>query len=301
MIQVLTHNILPVFAMLALGYGLGRSKTLSPDEARTLNRIAFLVFQPALIFPLIAGLDLSRFDFRALGVYVACQVVAFLIAYTTARVVFGREHLESWLLAMAVTFVNTLLYIWPISYLIYGEAAALPITAIVAWDSAFSFAFFIISMELMAGGRGGGARDAIRRVASNPILIAIVAGMIVVATGTQVPIPVLTAAEFAGAAAAPLTLLALGIMLSTQALTPQPVVIAIAALKLVAFPALVFAAMTLFLPGNAWTQLFTLAAAGPSGAMAFALALLYNVRTDCIAPVIIWTSVLSLFSLALLA
>lgn len=300
MIHVLTHNILPVFAMLALGYALGRSKTASPDEARTLNRIAFLIFQPALIFPLIAGLDLDGFDVRALSVYVACQIVAFLIAYATARVLFAREHLESWLLAMAVVFVNTLLYIWPISFLIYGEAAALPITAIVAWDSAFSFAFFIISMELMAG-RGGGARNAVKRIVTNPILLAILAGIAVILTGVTVPQPLLTAADFAGAAAAPLTLIALGIMLSTQALTPQPAVIAISLLKLAAFPALVFGAMALFLPGNAWTDLFTLAAAGPSGAMAFALALLYNVRTDCIAPVIIWTSVLSLLSLALLA
>ena len=35
--------------------------------------------------------------------------------------------------------------------------------------------------------------------------------------------------------------------------------------------------------------------------MAFALALLYGVRTDAITPVIIWTSFLSLIPLALLA
>ena len=54
-------------------------------------------------------------------------------------------------------------------------------------------------------------------------------------------------------------------------------------------------------PGNGWTDLFVLNAAGPSGAMAFALALLYGVRTDAIAPVIVWTSTLSLISLSFLA
>ena len=49
------------------------------------------------------------------------------------------------------------------------------------------------------------------------------------------------------------------------------------------------------------STLLVLAAAGPSGAMAFALALLHGVRTDQIAPVVIWTSVLSLMSLAWLA
>ena len=51
MLHVLTHNILPVFAMLALGFLMGRTGKASVEEARAANRIAFLVFQPALIFP----------------------------------------------------------------------------------------------------------------------------------------------------------------------------------------------------------------------------------------------------------
>ena len=50
-----------------------------------------------------------------------------------------------------------------------------------------------------------------------------------------------------------------------------------------------------------WDNMLLLNSAGPSGAMAFALALLYNVKTSTIAPVIIWTSIMSLVTLALLA
>ncbi len=90
-------------------------------------------------------------------------------------------------------------------------------------------------------------------------------------------------------------------ILSQQNLRPTPVVAAISALKLVVFPALVFVALAAAGVSARWHDLFTLTAAGPSGAMAFALALLHGVRTDAIAPVIIWTSVLSLLSLAWLA
>jgi predicted permease len=200
---------------------------------------------------------------------------------------------------MAVIFVNSLLYIWPISYLIYGEQAALPITAIVALDASITFAFFIISMELMAGtGATGGA---FKRITTNPVLIAIMLGVVLNAVAIPVPDPVITAAKFIGAGAAPLTLFALGVILSGHPITPQPVTIAIGALKLFAFPLIVWVAISTLSPGNAWQPLFVLNAAGPSGAMAFALAMLYNVRTDAIAPVIIWTSTLSLLSLAYLA
>ncbi|SMX36409.1 AEC family transporter [Maliponia aquimaris] len=300
MLVILTHDILPVFSMLALGMILGRTGRVQRDEATTVNRVAFLVLQPALIFTLISAIDWQTFRADALGGYVLAQVVLFTLTYLLCRRLFGREPLESWLLAMATIFVNTLLYIWPISVLIYGEALALPVTAIAAWDSAVSFSFFIVTTDLMAN-PGAGPGRALRRIAGNPVLIAIALGLTVSLAGLTVPEPILTACRFAGAGAAPLTLLALGVILSGQALTPTPLVATIAGLKLLAFPLLAAAALWAIAPPEHWETLFILTAAGPSGAMAFALALLHRVRTDAIAPVIVWTSLLSLFSLAWLA
>lgn len=300
MLHVLTHNILPVFSMLALGFALGRFGKVSRDEAAAVNRIAFLILQPALIFPLIAGVDFRSFAFDALAVYAACQAATFMTAFVIAKLVFRRATAEAWLLAMAVVFVNSLLYIWPISYLIYGETAALPITAIVAWDSSFTFAFFIISTDLIAN-RGTSGRAAIVRVVTNPVLLGIALGTIVNLLAITLPAPLLTAMDFAGAGAAPLTLFALGVILSGHVLIPTPTITGIASLKLLGFPLMVWAALHLVDADPDWEQLFILTAAGPSGAMAFALAMLYGVRTDSIAPVIIWTSLLSLLSLAWLA
>ena len=286
--------------MLALGFVMGRLGKVSRSEAQAVNRVAFLILQPALIFPLIAGVDFHAFRVDALAVYAAAQVATFVLALALARLVFRRDPVEAWLLAMATIFVNSLLYIWPITQLIYGPAATLPITAVVAWDAAVSFAFFIVSTDLLAN-RGKGARAALKRVATNPVLIAIAAGAALNLAALPVPEPVLTAMRFAGAGAAPLTLFALGVILSGHAVTPSPVVAALSGVKLLVFPALVFLALgALAVPGD-WADLFVLNAAGPSGAMAFALALLYGQRTDAIAPVIIWTSVLSLVPLALLA
>lgn len=300
MIHVLTHDILPVFSMLALGFLLGRFGKVSRDEAAAINRVAFIVLQPALIFPLMNRLDWSAFRFDAIAIYAGCQVVLFVITFTIARQVLKRETLEAWLLAMATIFVNTLLYIWPISYLIYGEAAALPVTAVVAWDSAVSFAFFIITTDLLAN-RDVAPAKSVRRVATNPVLIAIVLGSLGNLLAIPTPEPVLTAMKFAGAGAAPLTLFALGVILSRHSLLPSTTVVVVSGLKLLAFPVLVWAALHLGTRPDDWNALLVLSAAGPSGAMAFALAMLHGVRTDTIAPVIIWTATLSILSLAWLA
>ncbi len=299
MLQVLTHNILPVFAMLALGFVMGRAGAAQQDEARSVNRLAFLVLQPPLIFLLLTGLDLSQFRFDAIGLYAAAEIIAFLATFAIARAAFGAETDEAFLLAMCVVFVNSLLYIWPISVLIYGESGAMPIAAIVALDASASFAFFIVGMELISGKQGAVA--ALPRIARNPVLITIVLALAINLAQVPIPEPVLTAARFAGAAAAPMTLFALGVVLSSHSMSPSAPIAAVVALKLIGFPALVWAGFQLLSPDNPWETLFNLNAAGPSGAMAFALALLYGVRTDRIAPIIIWTSLISLLSLAYLA
>ena len=73
MLHVLTHDILPVFAMMALGFILGRGNLVSVPDARTLNRVAFLL-QPALLFPLTNLLDWHAFQFDAIGLYAICQI-----------------------------------------------------------------------------------------------------------------------------------------------------------------------------------------------------------------------------------
>ena len=300
MFHVLTHQILPVFSMLALGFLLGILGKVSREEAAAVNRVAFLVLQPALIFPMINGLDWSAFRFDAIALYAACQVLLFVLAFGVARILLHRDTVEAWLLAMATIFDNTLLYIGPMSFLIYGESAALPITAIVAWDTVVSFSFFIVTTDLLVN-RGAAPTRTLKRLATNPVLIAIALGLVGNALALTTPAPLMTAMDFAGAGAAPLTLFALGVILSGQNLAPTPTVVVISALKLLGLPALVWAALHLGERPEDWNVLLLLCAAGPSGAMAFALAMLHGVRTDQIAPVIIWTSVLSLISLAWLA
>lgn len=299
MLQVLTNNILPVFAMLALGFVMGRKAWAKQEEAQAVNRIAFIVLQPPLIFMLLTSLDLYAVRFDALLLYFLSEIAMFTVTFALARKVFGCEVAESFLLGMCVIFVNSLLYVGPISVLIYGEQAALPITVIIALDSSVWFSFFIIGMELLRG--KGGVAAALPRIVKNPVLITIVLALAINLSGLPIPVPVVNASEFAGAAAAPMVLFALGVVLSSHAIAPSKVVVTVAALKLFGLPIVVWSAFQIVSASNPWEGLFTLTASGPAGAMAFSLALLYGVRTDRIAAVIIWTSILSLISLSYLA
>ena len=300
MFEILSHDILPVFSMMVLGFILGRIKIVSKPEATTLNRIAFLVLQPALIFPLINGVDLSELYFDAIVLYGLAQAVVFLFTLLLGILIFKCSLIESWLLAMATVFVNSLLYIWPISSLIYGNEGNMPITAIVAWDASFTFAFFIITTDLLANKRVS-MIGTLGRLIRNPVLIFILLGLLTNLLGIAAPESVLVAFKFAGAGAAPLTLFALGVILSGHPIWPTKKITVVSIIKLFGLPLTVSLFLTLGERPILWNDLLLLNSAGPAGAMAFALAMLYKVKTDTIAPVIIWTSLLTLISLAWLA
>jgi len=285
---------------MVLGFVMGRMKCVSHAEAAAVNRIAFLILQPALIFPLVNSVDLSNFYFDAIALYAIGQAFIFMFALAVGVFLLKCALAEAWLLAMATVFVNSLLYIWPISSLIYGNDGNLPITAIVVWDATFTFAFFIITTDLIVN-KGQSATQSFARLLKNPVLITIFLGLCTNFFGIIASEPILVAAKFAGAGAAPLTLFALGVILSGHKIFPTKKVTVISFIKLCLLPLAIALLLQLGNRPVIWNDLLLLNAAGPSGAMAFALAMLYKVRTDTIAPVIIWTSILTLVLLAWLA
>ena len=138
--NILIIDILPVFAILVLGFIMGKTNVVSHSEANTLNRVAFIPLQPPLIFLLLSQINLDTVQYLAIFSYGVGQALIFTMTYLLCRHVLKHGVLESWLLGMTTIFVNSLLYIWPISALIYGPTGNVPIVAIVAWDTSITFA-----------------------------------------------------------------------------------------------------------------------------------------------------------------
>lgn len=299
-LEVLVDPILPVAAILALGFLMGRLGYLSTDDARVINKLAMVVLLPTLLFGLIAEAPVEDFRLAPLGWYFAAELILFAAGYTLAVRLLRRQPGEAVLLAFAGIFSNSVLFVLPISLLLYGRENILAITTVVTLDSTIPFAAVIIVMQLITSGRvTPGA--AILSVIRTPLIIAMVAGAIVNASGLELASPIATFVHFNGAAAGPVALFALGVILSRTPFVYDPAVPIFAAVKLLVFPLLVGAGLLFVIEPGPQRELFLLNSAGPAGAMAFSLALLYGVRTDAIAQVIIYTSALSVITLAILA
>lgn len=299
-LNVLIDPILPIFAIMAFGYALGMSGKTSVEDARTINHFALTVPLPIMLFGLLGAAPIRSIHPVPALVYIGAEAVVFAIGFALAYGVFRRGPAESVLLAFCGIFANNVFYVLPIATLLYGKAQVLPVTTIIIIDTTVTMAGALVALQIINLGRiTPGA--VIRTLARTPILQAIALGILFNLARIPIPGAVQTFIDFNGHAAAPIALFALGVVMSQTRLAMDAMVLCFTLLKLIVFPAVVWVGMEALAGAADGKAQFLLGSAGPAGAMAFSLALHQNVRTDAIAQIIIWTSVLTLVSLAVLA
>ena len=301
-LDALTGAILPIFAAPALGYAMGARGRVSAADAAAVNRIGLTVSVPPLLFGMIAQAPAAGFDAPLLAIWLGCTLALWALGAGIARFVFGRGAREALLLGMSAVFVNHVFFVLPIAEALYGPAARPPIVAIVVVDSLALFAAASVMLDIARSG-GAGLRRTLAAVFSNPVTLAVLAGLAVNLSGIGLHKGVETFARFMGAAGAPMMLFALGVTLSRfAALRLDGAALSAVALKIALHP-LVFLLASAALPAAdpEARRLAILTAAGPCGAMPFALALRYGAPTESIARAIVLSTLLSVGALALLA
>lgn len=300
MLSSLSDPILPIFAILALGYCLNRLGLFDVVAAQSINKFVFYVATPALIFFIVSTAPVSEFDFSALGIYFFAQLCVYLGTFLIAHFKLGLEKREAILLGMTTAFVNHVFFVLPIAERIYGAVASKPIAGIVLVDVLVLFCGTVLAMDLMQTTHRSPIKVA-GLLARNPFLIAAFLGMAAWFAEPLIPSGLYTYAEFAGGAAAPASLFALGIILATNTIRPiGRATWMVVAVKILVHPLLVFILSGIISTSSSWDHLVLLVAAGPCGAMPFVIALQYGVKTEVIAKAILISTILSLVSLSIL-
>ena len=300
------NPILPIFAVAAIGFLFGKIKLFTADMAAVINRFVILVTLPALLFSFLVSAPFSDFNWFLVGAYFAASLFIYAAGFCLMRYAFKLGPRESLLMGMAACFTNHVFFVLYIAPNVYGEAATIPILSIITFDAFLIFGGTFLYMDVVVSGARS-PLEALKVFLKNPMIIAMIIGLIVGISNIPVHDGLLTYAKFTGAAAAPASMFALGVVLSGAALAKfDGPATTITAMKLFLHPLLLFAACLVFLPlelsnGDIWAKTMIFAAAGPTGAMPFVIALQHGVSTDRLVKAIVYTTVLSLFSLAVLA
>lgn len=150
MIDILFSAVLPIFALMAIGFGLGRMGVFDPATASAINRFVFLISVPALIFGLLARSHFEQFNWLALAAFATIELVMYGTGFLVARTVFKREIRESLLIGLATAFANHLLFVLPIAMTLFGESAATPIVAIATVDALFIYGGTLLLIDALS-------------------------------------------------------------------------------------------------------------------------------------------------------
>ncbi|MBR9842664.1 MAG: AEC family transporter [Rhodobacteraceae bacterium] len=258
-------GLLPSFLMVALG-GLLRSR-LSRDAWQGLDRLNFEVLFPALIFVAASSRPIAVADILRIGPAVWAILFAGLaLGYLARR--FGPDRFldfagawqTAWRFNTAMAFVAVAtLSNPPLGELAVAVGLAIPMANLLA---------------VSALSRGSGSlTQTLKRVATNPFLIASVSGVLVGLSGLTIPAPIMAPLEMLSHAAIPIALISVGATMNWGALARLDRFSSIiCATKLVALPALTFAACKLLSVEPAIARTLTLFAAMPTASAAHVLA-----------------------------
>jgi len=300
MFSTLANPILPIFAILMLGYAFFHIKLFDVITAQAINKFVFYVATPALVFNVVSNAPIDSLDFKALALYFFAQMSVYVAVFVLLVSVFHLNKKEALLLGLTTVFVNHIFFVLPIAERVYGKLAAQPIAGIVIVDIIVLFCGTVLILDLMNSSKKSVVKVLVL-LSKNPFLIAAIIGACSLFFKDSVPEGIFTYAQFAGAAAAPASLFSLGIILASNTIkTVGKEVWLVVAMNIIAMPLLVLSLSQFVAVSAKWQQMILLMAAGPCGAMPFVIALQYGIRTQLIAKAILISTVLSLVALTIL-
>lgn len=298
--------ILPLFGLIALGYGLGRWRKTPAEGLTWLNFFVYYLALPALFFQLIAGTpveDLSNWSFILTTIFATYCTFAF--AFSVAALTSRGNIPVSTIQGLVASYSNSGYMAPGLTLVAFGPAAAVPTALIFSFESAMLFALVPLMMALDSAERTSflATLQAVgRKVFLHPFILAIIVGFAVAASGVRTPQAIDALLTMLRSAAAPCALFALGVSLGLRPVRKVsfdlPLFVCI---KLLVHPLAVYLLLS-WIGGfdRIWVYTAVLMAALPPAANVFVLARQYGAYVEPASTAILVGTLASIVTVTLI-
>jgi malonate transporter len=289
--------------VIAVGYLVARLGILGPDAGFVLNRAAFFVFLPALIFTVLASAKVTQLFSSLLLVSLIAALAAFALYVVIARLAWHRSVADVVIGALASGYVNANNIGLPVAVYILGSARY---SAPVVLIQLLLFAPVALAILDIVTSGSVSVRRILLTPLTNPIIIASILGVIVSLIHLRLPAPVLEPFDLLAGASVPAVLLAFGMSLRGQKVleagTSRKDVVAAASLKLLLMPLLawIVGAFLFRLSGHDLFAVVALAAL-PTAQNVYNYAQRYSTGQTLARDAVLVTTVLSIPALLVIA
>jgi predicted permease len=300
----IVNVVIPVFAIIALGYLAVRFRLYPAEGVRGLVALVNNFLTPALLFQSMLHADFgTAFNWYVILPFYAGALVVFLVGGIVAVRVFGNRPGEGVSSGFAAMFTNTVLLGIPVMQRAYGEAAMSVVFSIIALHASVLITIAMIVMELVRRDRTPLHRAlgvAAIRIVQNPLLWGIVLGVTANLLDVVLVEPVEAFFSMMSAAVVPVALFGLGGALNEYRLADNwPQALAMSLLKLIVQPAIAWLLMVPILKVDPEQARYgVVLAAMPAGINVYVFATYYNRAVNVATNTILISTVLSIVTVA---
>ena len=292
---------LPFFAVIGLGYGAARMRFFSEAASAALTRFVFYFALSAMLFRFSANLSIAEiFDPQLALAYLTGTAAVYAIA--TAAGLWRRQDVATTAIeAQCAAIGNTGFLGVPMLAVLLGQAAVAPIILVLSIDLIVFSSLLVI---LVTGSRDGQlSPGTLRTVAlglvKNPMIVSVLAGLAVSASGLTLPAVANDFLTLLGNAATPGALFAIGASLATKSAERLEVAGRLSFCKLVLHPAFVALAAFWLIPVSGFQAAVVVSAASlPVAGNIFILAQHYGIAPQRVSASILISTAASILTVS---
>lgn len=299
----LLQTLVPIFGLMALGWGTARARVIEPGGMRGLVLFVFTFSIPSLLLSSLATLEVpDDVQWGFLLAFYGGSLVTWLLGLALGRFVFRRSLADQAIFGLGAAFSNLFLIGLPVVLTALGPEASFPMMLIIGFHSATFMPLTVVLVQADPTRAGSGVRlgRVARDVLRNPVIAALLAGTVVNVTGLELWAPIVSILDLLGAAAIPCALFALGGSLEGYPTGGDAMPTAVLSLlKLVVHPLLVWAiAVPVLGLEGLEVSVAVLMAAMPSAVFVYLFGARYEAASAVAARTVLLTSVASFVTLA---
>ena len=294
----------PVFALILTGFASARLNILNETATDVLNRFVVYLALPALLFQATARVSLSEIDQPG---FITAFAIGILITFALAAVLTRGDWprlADASIFGLNASYANVGFMGIPLCLATFGDASlpALVIATIMTACVLFALSIVLIEADLHSDhGYFATFLKVSTTLMRNPLLIAPVAGLVLVFAGWHLPEALDRFAKLLGAAASPCALVTIGLFIGQQRTRfDKRLVAKLVLLKLLVQPAITYLlAFKLLSMPALWAEIVVLLSALPTGTGPFMLAKLHDRQASPTSGAILVSTVLSVLTISI--
>jgi predicted permease len=294
--------VLPVFAIIAFGYYLKKSKIAEDSWVHALNGFAYFVALPAIIVSSFWNVNWQKPDLlETVGLNALLMVSFGALLMLILQATKLKKELKASILITSVVG-NTIYMGFPLGRSAFGEENFSLVAGAGSVHLVLGIALGILAAEFWTAKRHG-LKNYFLDFIKNPLIVSLIVGIVlslINPSGTIFGI-VKDTVKMLGATASPVALFVLGAFLYGKfSRLNVPLITVSTFLKLAVFPAFMYFATKLFGLQSPQVEISALLSGMPAAATTFVIAEKFKLDKTFVADVMLFTTAFSLITLSLL-